>query len=123
MLTALRGDLFFLDCYLALPLHEISIELRGIASLKASEVLGESRADGNGEQNIEPPDSLPEGRKTLSVIEGDAAPQCFIPKLISLYQAGQFPFDRLVRFYDFSGINQTIADAMRGDAIKSVLRN
>jgi aryl-alcohol dehydrogenase len=67
-------------------------------------------------------DSLPEGRKTLGIIEGDAVPQHFIPKLIELYQAGQFPFDRLIKFYDFSDINQAIADAKRGDTIKPVLR-
>ena len=67
-------------------------------------------------------DSLPEGRKTLGIIEGDAVPQHFIPKLIKLYQAGQFPFDRLVKFYDFGDINRAIADAKRGDTIKPVLR-
>jgi len=67
-------------------------------------------------------DSLPEGRKTLGIIEGDAVPQHFIPKLIKLYQAGQFPFDRLIKFYDFSHINQAIADAKRGGTIKPVLR-
>jgi len=66
-------------------------------------------------------DSLPEDRKTISVIQGDAVPQRFIPKLIALYQAGLFPFDRLVKFYDFSEINQAIADAKRGDTIKPVL--
>ena len=68
------------------------------------------------------PDSLPEGRKALSIIQGDAVPQRFIPKLIALYRAGQFPFDRLVKFYDFSKINQAIADAKRGKTIKPVLR-
>jgi len=66
--------------------------------------------------------SLPGGRKTLGIIEGDAVPQLFIPKLIALYQAGQFPFDRLVKFYDFSEINQAIADARRGETVKPVLR-
>jgi aryl-alcohol dehydrogenase len=66
--------------------------------------------------------SLPEGRKTLGIIEGDAVPQHFIPKLIELYQTGQFPFDRLIKFYDFNDINQAIADAKRGDTIKPVLR-
>jgi aryl-alcohol dehydrogenase len=65
---------------------------------------------------------LPEGRKTLGIIEGDAVPQIFIPKLIELYRTGQFPFDRLVKFYDFSDINRAIADAKRGDTIKPVLR-
>jgi aryl-alcohol dehydrogenase len=66
--------------------------------------------------------SLPEGRKTLGIIEGDAVPQTFIPKLIDLYQAGQFPFDRLVKFYDFGQINRAITEARRGEAIKPVLR-
>jgi aryl-alcohol dehydrogenase len=67
-------------------------------------------------------DSLPEGRKTLGIIEGDAVPQHFIPKLIKFYQAGEFPFDRLIKFYDFGDINQAIADAKRGDTIKPVLQ-
>lgn len=71
---------------------------------------------------ISGPDSLPEGRKALSIIQGDAVPQRFIPKLITLYRAGQFPFDRLVNFYDFNKINQAVADAKRGTTIKPVLR-
>jgi len=67
-------------------------------------------------------DSLPEGRKTLGIIQGDAVPQRFIPKLIKLHQAGLFPFDRLLRFYAFGDINRAIADAKRGDSIKPVLR-
>jgi aryl-alcohol dehydrogenase len=71
---------------------------------------------------ISGPDSLPEGRRTLSIIQGDAIPQLFIPKLIALYQAGRFPFDRLLKFYNFSDINRAIADSRRGGAIKPVLR-
>jgi aryl-alcohol dehydrogenase len=67
-------------------------------------------------------DALPEGRKTLGIIAGDAVPQRFIPKLIKLYQTRKFPFDRLIKFYNFSDINQAIADARRGDTIKPVLR-
>jgi aryl-alcohol dehydrogenase len=66
--------------------------------------------------------SLPGGRKALGIIQGDAVPQHFIPKLIQLYQAGKFPFDRLEKFYDFRDINQAIADSKRGDTIKPVLR-
>ncbi|MGZ6249492.1 MAG: NAD(P)-dependent alcohol dehydrogenase, partial [Syntrophales bacterium] len=66
--------------------------------------------------------TLPEGRRTIGIIQGDAVPQLFIPKLIALYKAGQFPFDRLVRFYDFGEINAAIADAKSGDTIKPVLR-
>ena len=67
-------------------------------------------------------DSLPEGRRTVGIIQGDAVPQRFIPKLIDLYQAGQFPFDRLIVFYEFNDINRAMADAKRGDTIKPVLR-
>jgi len=66
--------------------------------------------------------SLSQGRKTQSIIQGDAVPQSFIPKLIALYQAGRFPFDRLIKFYDFREINRAIAAAKRGDTIKAVLR-
>ncbi|HVO82926.1 MAG TPA: NAD(P)-dependent alcohol dehydrogenase [Syntrophobacteria bacterium] len=66
--------------------------------------------------------SLPGGRKSLGIIEGDAVPQRFIPRLIVLSRAGRFPFDRLVKFYAFSEINQAIADAKRGETVKPVLR-
>ncbi len=91
-------------------MHQLAIEVlnpHGIVAL----LTGESGTD-----------SLPEGRKTLGIIQGDAIPQQFIPKLIQLYQAGQFPFDRLLKFYDFGDINRAIADARRGDTIKPVLR-
>jgi len=68
------------------------------------------------------PGRLPGGRKALSIIQGDAVPQLFIPRLTSLYQKGLFPFDRLVKFYDFRQINRAIADSMRGSAVKPVLR-
>jgi hypothetical protein len=35
---------------------------------------------------------------------------------------GQFPFDRPMKFYDFSDINQAIGDAKHGHAIKPLLR-
>ena len=66
--------------------------------------------------------SLPGGRKIRGIIQGDAVPQSFIPKMIALYEAGQFPFDRLVKFSDFGEINRAIAAARRGDTIKPVLR-
>jgi aryl-alcohol dehydrogenase len=67
-------------------------------------------------------DDLTEGRRTLSIIEGDAVPQRFIPRLIKLYQQGEFPFDRLLKFYPFSHINRAMADARRGATVKPVLR-
>jgi len=71
---------------------------------------------------VSAPASLPGGRKAVSIIEGDSVPQRFIPKLISLYRAGRFPFDRLIKHYNFKKINAAIAAAKRGDVIKPVLR-
>lgn len=67
------------------------------------------------------PAFLPQGRKALSIIQGDAVPQHFIPKLISLYRKGRFPFDRLIKHFDFKKINAAITAAKRGDVIKPVL--
>ena len=66
--------------------------------------------------------SLPGGRRAVGIIQGDAVPQAFIPQLIALYEAGRFPFDRLIKFYDFREINQAILDMKSGDTIKPVLR-
>ena len=71
---------------------------------------------------VEGPDPLPEGRRALSVIQGDAVPQVFIPKLIELHRRGLFPFERLERHYDFQHINRAIADARCGRTVKPVVR-
>jgi len=55
------------------------------------------------------------------VVEGDSIPQVFIPKLIDYYRAGQFPFDRLIKFYPWPEINQAVAEAENGAVIKPVL--
>lgn len=65
---------------------------------------------------------LPGKRRLLSIIQGDSVPQKFIPEMIRLHEEGLFPFERLLRFYDFRGIKKAISDAKRGVAIKPVLR-
>ena len=67
------------------------------------------------------PDFVPKGKKAVAIIEGDSVPQIFIPKLIKLYQSGKFPFDRLVKFYDFKDINRAMKDSRNGKTIKPVL--
>ena len=65
---------------------------------------------------------LPEGRRTIGIIQGDAVPQFFIPKLVELYQDGKFPLDKLETFYNFRDINRALDDIRRGQTIKAVLR-
>lgn len=67
-------------------------------------------------------DLMAEGKSMVGVIEGDSVPRVFIPKLLDFYKAGEFPFDRLVRFYKFSEINEAFEDSKSGVTIKPVLR-
>lgn len=67
-------------------------------------------------------DLMAEGKAMIGVIEGDSVPRVFIPQLIAHYQAGRFPFDRLVKFYDFAAINQAFEDSGQGVTIKPVLK-
>ncbi|MBQ1091933.1 NAD(P)-dependent alcohol dehydrogenase [Streptomyces sp. B93] len=69
-----------------------------------------------------PPAELALGKSVRGIVQGDAVPQLFIPKLVELYRSGRFPIDRLVRFYDFDDINTAFADAASGDVVKPVLR-
>lgn len=66
--------------------------------------------------------ALSGGNSIKALTEGDAVPDEFIPHLIELYRQGRFPFDRLVRFYDFEQINQAVEDAESGATIKPVIR-
>jgi aryl-alcohol dehydrogenase len=61
------------------------------------------------------------GRRLSGVIEGDADPQTFIPRLIELYREGKFPFDRLVQKFPFAKINEAIAAAESGSVVKPIL--
>ena len=62
------------------------------------------------------------GKSIHYSIEGDSVPNVFIPKLINMYQAGIFPFDKLVKYYDLDEINQAIHDAEKGTTIKAILK-
>ena len=67
-------------------------------------------------------DLMAEGKSMIGVIEGDSVPRVFIPKLIEFYKAGQFPFDKLVKFYGFDQINEAFQDSANGVAIKPILK-
>jgi len=67
-------------------------------------------------------DAIMNSRTVRGIIEGDAIPDLFIPKLIELYQQGKFPFDQMITFYPFDEINQAVEDMEKGRVIKPVLR-
>jgi aryl-alcohol dehydrogenase len=62
------------------------------------------------------------GRSIRGICEGDSVATEFIPQLIELYRQGRFPYDRLIKFYEFDDINTAIDDAAKGLTIKPVLR-
>ena len=62
------------------------------------------------------------GRTVRGIIQGEAIPQLFIPQMIEWFRAGLFPFDQLLRHYNFEDINRAVDDVREGSAIKAVLR-
>jgi aryl-alcohol dehydrogenase len=62
------------------------------------------------------------GKKIVGIVQGDVISQTFIPTLIEFYKQGRFPFDRLIKHYDFADINTAVEDSESGRTIKPVLR-
>ncbi len=63
-----------------------------------------------------------DGKSLVGVIEGDSIPKLFIPELLAYYKKGMFPFDKLIKFYDFDDINEAQAESDAGKCIKAVVR-
>lgn len=63
-----------------------------------------------------------DGKSLIGVLEGDAVPKEFIPKLLDYYRRGMFPIDRLIKFYPFEQINEALEESHAGKCIKAVLR-
>lgn len=61
------------------------------------------------------------GKSVIGIMQGEGIPDDFIPKLVELYQQGDFPIDRLITKYPLDQINQAIEDAESGKVIKAVL--
>jgi aryl-alcohol dehydrogenase len=61
------------------------------------------------------------GRTVMGVMECHSVPRQFIPRLIELWQQGQFPYDKLIRPYRLSEINEAEKAAQHGDVVKPVL--
>ena len=65
---------------------------------------------------------LMNGRSVRGILEGDAVPDIFIPRLVRLHDQGKLPFSDLVTFYRLDEINTAVADMEQGRVIKPVLR-
>jgi Zn-dependent alcohol dehydrogenase len=61
------------------------------------------------------------GAGIKAILEGDSDPQVFIPQLIALYQAGRFPFDKLIKTFPFEQINEAAKASEDGLVVKPVI--
>ncbi len=82
-------------------------------------LLGSARA--GTEAAFEMP-FLQQGRVVRGVVQGDSVPREFIPKLIDLMMAGQFPLEKMIKFYELADINLAAQESAAGIAVKPVLR-
>ncbi|WP_164013859.1 NAD(P)-dependent alcohol dehydrogenase [Pyxidicoccus trucidator] len=69
-----------------------------------------------------PMTALLSGKKLVGILEGDADPKTFIPKLIALHTEGRFPLEKLSRSHPFEAINDAVHAMETRTAIKPVLR-
>lgn len=90
-----------------------AVKRRGICALHA--VAGEAKV----ELDVR---GVLGGQTLMGVCEGCSDPQTLIPRLVDLYMAGEFPLEKLVRFYPFAEIAAAMADAEAGRVIKPILR-
>ena len=61
------------------------------------------------------------GKKIMGIVDGGVNPKTFIPRLVDMWKAGDFPFDRLIETFPLSQINEAEQSSLSGGAIKPVL--
>lgn len=93
----------------------LSLAPRGACGILGASPMGT-------ELNLDEVHFMSGGRRLLGIVEGSANPDEFIPQLIELYRRGEFPFDRMVRFYPFEQINAAVHDSETGKTIKPIVR-
>lgn len=62
------------------------------------------------------------GQRIVGTLGGSGNSFELIPALLELYQQGRFPFDKLVKIYDFDEIDKAIEESGSGETIKPVMR-
>lgn len=62
------------------------------------------------------------GRRVMGILGGDSDVGPFLCELIEYHQKGQFPFEKLIGYFDFDQINEAIHASEDGSVVKPVLR-
>jgi aryl-alcohol dehydrogenase len=94
--------------------------LAGALAIRGSLATVAAMAPGT-EVSFEVGFSLLKGWNFRTIVQGSSVPQQMVPRLISMWQQGKFPIEKLVKTYDFSDINEAFADSTSGDVLKPLL--
>jgi len=90
-------------------------------ALTATRMTGKCGLVGVQQGNLELESMMVVGRTIIGILEGSCDPKTFIPRMIDLWKAGQFPFDRLIEKFPMSQINEAEQSSLAGGVIKPVL--
>jgi aryl-alcohol dehydrogenase len=93
--------------------------LRSLGPMGKISLLGVSADD--ADERISPKSPGPH-QEVIYSIAGDSDPQKFIPFLIECNREGKFPFNKLIRKYPASKINEAVRDSRDGVTVKPVIR-
>lgn len=72
--------------------------------------------------SIDPLQWLLFSKKYIGVREGDSLPTEFIPKLVEMQRAGEFPVEKIVKVYDYKDLPKALRDLHDGAVVKPVIR-
>ncbi|MBJ7514690.1 MAG: NAD(P)-dependent alcohol dehydrogenase [Stenotrophomonas sp.] len=112
------GADFTLECSGRAEVLRQAIDSLGI--LGTCGIVGATKVGTEASFNVN--DVMIPGRRIIGIVQGDVVSKTFIPKLVELNRQGRFPFEKLVRFYDFDQLNQAMADSENGTTIKPIVR-
>lgn len=62
------------------------------------------------------------GKRVIGILGGDSDVGPFLVELMEYHRDGKFPFDRLIRHFEFDQINEAIEASESGEVVKPVLR-
>ncbi|MCM3884753.1 NAD(P)-dependent alcohol dehydrogenase [Frankia sp. R82] len=105
---------------------DFSIDTTGVGSAMAAAVAvlrrpGSCILVGSGRDNLDVHPAALIGKWVTFGYEGGSVPHLFIPRLIRLWQAGLFPFDKIIKTFPLADINRAEAESRAGGAVKPVL--
>lgn len=61
------------------------------------------------------------GRRLQGIVLGDSVPRRFLPELVSYWEEGRLPIEKLVETFPFTRIDEAIESARSGRVVKPVL--